>query len=255
MKVEGGDQQDRVLGTTHALVQKFADRIGVPIITGSAVRVLNFRDGQVIAKTDKSTVQARYAIVATSPCHRSTISFEPPLPEQHYGLSRSWRLGALSKAFVAYDQPFWRSEGLSGEAVSDDDVVFLTFDVTPDSSGPGILMVFCNASGFDKLDVLDRKSRVVEHLVHLYGEQARTITDYTDFSWGNDTFAPGGPNPALGPSSWTSFGRYLREPVGPVYWAGTETADEFSGTMNGAVLSGQRAAREVIALLSATSAD
>jgi len=37
----------------------------------------------------------------------------------------------------------------------------------------------------------------------------------------------------------------LREPVGRLYFAGTETATEWSGYMEGAVQAGERAAREV----------
>lgn len=37
----------------------------------------------------------------------------------------------------------------------------------------------------------------------------------------------------------------LREPVGRLYFAGTETATEWSGYMEGAVEAGERAAREV----------
>lgn len=39
--------------------------------------------------------------------------------------------------------------------------------------------------------------------------------------------------------------RVLREPVGKLYFAGTETATEWSGYMEGAVQAGERAAREV----------
>lgn len=37
----------------------------------------------------------------------------------------------------------------------------------------------------------------------------------------------------------------LREPVGRLHFAGTETATEWSGYMEGAVQAGERAAREV----------
>ena len=47
------------------------------------------------------------------------------------------------------------------------------------------------------------------------------------------------------PGSWTSVGRWLREPVGRIIWAGTETADEWTGFLDGAVRSGLRAAAEV----------
>lgn len=39
--------------------------------------------------------------------------------------------------------------------------------------------------------------------------------------------------------------RIIREPVGRVYFAGTETATEWSGYMEGAIQAGERAAREV----------
>ena len=42
-----------------------------------------------------------------------------------------------------------------------------------------------------------------------------------------------------------NFGPALREPIGRLHWAGTETAEVFNGYMDGAVRSGERAAREV----------
>ncbi|PZE86844.1 flavin monoamine oxidase family protein [Curtobacterium sp. MCBD17_032] len=253
MSVEGGDQQDRIAGTVHTLVERFAETLGPRVIVDAPVRKITTHGTTVTVETDSLTVDARYVIVTAAPAHRSAITFEPALPEQHRGLSRTWRLGALSKAFVAYDRPFWRDSGLSGEAVSDDDTVFLTFDVSSGLDRPGILMVFCDPRGFDSYDRGERSERVLAHLVHLYGSEALRITDYEDFAWGNDTFAPGGPNPAVAPRAWTTFGRFLRQPVGHVHWAGTETADETSGTMNGAVLSGHRAATDVAALLAVTS--
>lgn len=267
LAVEGGDQQDRVRGTAHGLasglaaaldshahadasVEKGTADIDSPrVLLDAPVQRMTSSDDRVTVETGTHRIETRYAIVTASPMHRSTIEFTPPLPDHHYGMARSWRLGALSKAFVAYDRPFWRDDGLSGEGMSDDETVFLTFDVSPEAGGPGILMVFCDARGFDAHVPLERRRRVIEHLVHLYGDEARSSIDYTDFSWGNDSFAPGGPNPAVAPKAWTSFGPYLREPVGRIHWAGSETADRFSGTMNGAILSGQRAATEVVSRL------
>ena len=41
----------------------------------------------------------------------------------------------------------------------------------------------------------------------------------------------------------------LREPVDRIHWAGTETSTFWNGYMDGAVRSGERAAREVLAAL------
>lgn len=249
LSVEGGDQQDRLLGTTQALAARLADTLGQRVLLDAPAERITTTDDGVVVESRGQRIEARFVIITASPMHRGAIEYSPALPEQHYGLSRSWRLGALSKAFVAYDRPFWRNHGLSGEGMSDDETVFLTFDVSPDAEGPGILMVFCDARGFDALSHEERQQRVIRHLVHLYGGEASRPVDYTDFSWGNDTFAPGGPNPAVAPKAWTTFGPFLREPVGRLHWAGTETADETSGTMNGAILSGRRAAAEVAARL------
>ena len=43
------------------------------------------------------------------------------------------------------------------------------------------------------------------------------------------------------------YGRAIREPVERIHWAGTETATFWNGYMDGAVRSGERAAKEVLA--------
>jgi monoamine oxidase len=51
--------------------------------------------------------------------------------------------------------------------------------------------------------------------------------------------------------AWTAYGSALREPIGPIHWAGAETATVWNGYMDGAVQSGERTAAEVLAGLSA----
>ena len=45
---------------------------------------------------------------------------------------------------------------------------------------------------------------------------------------------------------WTQLGPWLREPVGRIHWAGTETAGRWMGYVDGAIESGIRAAAEVL---------
>ncbi len=47
------------------------------------------------------------------------------------------------------------------------------------------------------------------------------------------------------PGLLTTYGPVLREPIGHIYFAGTETGTQWAGYMNGAVEAGERAAREV----------
>lgn len=245
LAVEGGQQQDRVVGGTQAIAERLAEGLGDRVVLGAQVQRIAQDDEGVTVQTGAGTVRARSVISTTSPTHRQNIEFEPPLPEQTQGLDGTWTLGTLSKAFVAYERPFWRDNELSGEAILDTGAVFITFDVSPSDDGPGILMAFCEPGKYDGFNPADRKRRVVEQLVELYGEHAAEPIDYIDHCWGQESFAPGGPNPAVGPFATTTYGPALAEPHGRVHFAGSETAGMWAGTLNGAVLTGQRAAREV----------
>jgi monoamine oxidase len=204
----------------------------------------------VTVTSQAGAVTAKCAIVAVAPEHRAAIEFAPELPEQHRELVEHWPQGNLSKAYAAYQTPFWRAKGQSGQALSDDGPVFITFDVSPSHTGPGILLGFTDSRTFDPLPDHHRREVALGCLADIFGDAALDPVDYVDHCWSLEPFAPGGPTAAVPPGSWTRFGPWLRRPVGPIHWAGTETADEWTGFMDGAVRSGQRAAAEVAARLS-----
>ncbi|WP_275293451.1 flavin monoamine oxidase family protein [Amycolatopsis sp. La24] len=245
LDVEDGQQEERYAETTQEIATRLAEKLGDRVVVGTPVWRIAQDGSGVKVSTDSEVINAQYAIVTAAPAHRADIKFEPALPEKGEWLAKTWRMGALSKAFVAYEKPFWRSSGLSGEALTDTGTVFITFDVSPDDSGRGILMAFCDPRVYDNFSPEARRDRVVRQLVDLYGPQAGAPIDYVDHCWGTEPFAPGGPNPAVPPYASGSYGSALAEPHGRVHWAGVETAGEWAGTMNGAVLTGQRAAEQV----------
>lgn len=59
----------------------------------------------------------------------------------------------------------------------------------------------------------------------------------------------------LGPGFLTRYGRHLRTPIGRMHFAGTETATEWSGYINGAVQAGERCATEVLVQLGRMTSD
>jgi monoamine oxidase len=71
--------------------------------------------------------------------------------------------------------------------------------------------------------------------------------EYVEVNWAQEEWIRGCfvGHPAVG--AWSRFGAMLRAPAGRIHWAGTETAERWSGYMEGAVRSGERAAREVAA--------
>ncbi|WAY21343.1 flavin monoamine oxidase family protein [Mycolicibacterium fortuitum] len=249
LDVRGGAQQDRFPAGTQQIALKMAEELGDRVVLGAPVsRIERRSDGTVAVTCPSGVVRARAVIVAIPPQHRTGIEFRPALPEPYADLAANWPQGNLSKAYVAYEKPFWRANGCSGEALSDEGPVFITFDVSPGdagSGGPGILLGFTDARTFDRLSPSERREQALSGFAALFGEAARQPTDYLDHCWSTEEFAPGGPTAAVPPGSWTRYGRWLREPVDAIYWAGTETANQWTGFLDGAVRSGQRAAAEV----------
>lgn len=252
LDVVDGQQEDRVVETTQEIAKRLAAQLGELVVLSAPVRRIAQDDSGVAVSTDSATYTAKYVISAVAPGHRADIDFAPALPKKAEGLANTWKMGALSKAYVAYDKPFWRADGLSGEALTDTGAVFITFDLSPQAEGPGIMLAFCDPNTFDGFDLETRRDRVLGQLVAMYGEKAAHPIDYADHCWGTEPFAPGGPNPAVAPFATTSYASALTEPHGRVHWAGSETAGEWAGCMNGAVLSGQRAANAVARLLPTT---
>jgi monoamine oxidase len=247
----GGAQEEVFPAGTQQIAKKMAAELGDRVRLNSVVSRIEWSDGAVAVSSSSGTVEARRAILAIPPAHRLNIDIAPAPPIGYQQLAQRWPQGALSKAYVAYERPFWRAAGHSGEALSDQGPVFITFDCSPGDEGPGILLGFMDARNFDAFPPEKRKALALEGFSALFGDEANHPIDYLDHSWGAEPFAPGGPTAAVPPGSWTEFGPLLREPVGPLHWAGTETADKWTGFLDGAVRSGQRAAAEVTAVLKA----
>jgi monoamine oxidase len=246
LDVEGGAQQDRFPGGTQQIALRIAEELGERVVVNAVVHSIErHADGTLTVAWDSGNIAAKAVIVAVPPAHRAGIAFDPSLPPEYEKLTEHWPQGNLSKAYAAYETPFWRTNGCSGEALSDEGPVFITFDVSPSDAGPGILLGFTDARTFDALPAEERRVQALDGFATLFGDAARNPIDYLDHCWGTEEFAPGGPTAAVPPGSWTTYGPWLRKPVDGIFWAGTETADEWTGFLDGAVRSGKRAADEV----------
>lgn len=245
LDVEGGAQQDRFPGGTQQIAELMAAELGDRVLVGAPVRRISRNpDGTVTVATGTSEYHAGAVVVAVPPEHRTGIVFDPPLPAELAELSRHWPQGRLSKAYAAYETPFWRADGHSGESLSDEGPVFITFDCSPGDDGPGVLLGFTDPRSFDPLPPEQRREIALAGFGALFGDAAAHPIDYVDHCWGAESFSPGGPTAAVPPGAWTAHGRWLRAPVDGIFWAGTETSDRWTGFLDGAVRSGLRAADE-----------
>jgi monoamine oxidase len=162
--------------------------------------------------------------------------------------------GTVIKVNVVYDEPFWRRDGLSGQAVSEQRPVSMVFDNTPPGGTPGVLAGFLEghaALAAGALSPAQRRARVLDDLAAYFGPAARHCTAYLEHDWVADPWSRGCYGAYGAPGTLTRFGPALRAPIGSLHWAGAETATRWAGYLDGAVESGCRAAEEVDAALGA----
>jgi monoamine oxidase len=156
--------------------------------------------------------------------------------------------GSVIKCNVVYDEPFWRAEGLSGQALGSHEPIAFTFDNSPPEGTPGVLVCFlegAEARHYSRLHPKERRDAVCGALRGYFGERAAGPIDFVELDWTAEEWTRGCYGAHLAPGVWTQFGPALREPVGRIHWAGTETAGVWSGYMDGALTSGERAAAEI----------
>ena len=94
-----------------------------------------------------------------------------------------------------------------------------------------------------------RRAAVLGQYAEFFGRQARQPRQFLETNWSAEPWTRGCPVGIPSPGTLLAYGPRLRQPVGRIHWAGTETATYWNGYMDGAVSSGERAAAEVLAKL------
>lgn len=80
----------------------------------------------------------------------------------------------------------------------------------------------------------------------MFGPEAANIEYYTDKNFTEEPFRKGCYAGMFPPHIFTQLQISLATPFHRIHWAGTETSTQFNGYMEGAVRSGERAAREIL---------
>jgi len=249
----GGAQQDRFVGGSQLVALRVADALGAERIALSAPvrRIAHGTDGVTVA-ADGVEVRARRGVVALPPALAGRIAYDPPLSGYRDQLTQRMAQGTVIKCMAIYPEPFWRAEGLTGQAASDIGPVRVTFDNSPPDGTPGVLLGFLEgrqARALGRRTPEERRDAVVGCFARLFGPRAASPDGYVERVWADEEWTRGCYGCAMPTGAWTEFGPALRAPIGPLHWAGAETATVWSGYMDGAVSSGERAAADIVAAL------
>lgn len=252
-ETSGAAQQDRFVGGSQLIAIRLAEQLGPDSVRLNApVARIEQGPSRVTAYASGVVAAGRRAVIAVPPALAGRICYDPPLPGDRDQLTQTAPMGSVIKCLAVYDEPFWRDAGYNGQATSDGPAARVTFDTGPPTRSPGILLGFVTGAEARRLAQIDpahRRAEVLASLGRYFGPAATRPADYIEHDWTADQWTRGCYGAHFPPGTWTQFGPALRRPSGLLHWAGTETATDWSGYMDGAVQSGKRAAEEVLAAL------
>ncbi|SPH21067.1 Putative flavin-containing monoamine oxidase AofH [Ascidiaceihabitans donghaensis] len=231
----------RLVGGLGALTDVLAD--GLPEgrkRRNAVVTRLEHLEGHCIATlSNNETIRADRVVLALPPRVAAQIEFFPALPvatlQTMQGVA-TWMAGQ-AKAVAVYDRPFWRDDGLSGDAMSRKGPMVEIHDASPATGGPYALFGFIGVPPNGRADEHILRQHLTAQLVRLFGPQAAEPRQLYVKDWAFDPFtateadkAPLYAHPTYG----------LAEAMtdlwdGKLHFAGTEVAPVFGGYIEGAL--------------------
>ncbi len=247
-------QQDRIVGGSQPVAIRMAELLGADTVQlKHAVRRVRWSDSGATINTDTLEVQARHVIFAGPPSLMGAIEFVPSLPVARAQITQHWPQGLVIKIGMVYDRPFWRDAGLSGLSLDYSAMVSETADSSapPEYSAAGVLTGFIytdQARAASLLSAADRRQKVLAEMAARFGDKALTPERIIEMNWSTQVWTRGCYGGYLAPGATWAFRSAVRDPVGPLHWAGTETSPAWPTFIEGAIRSGERAAAEALAV-------
>jgi monoamine oxidase len=181
------------------------------------------------------------------------VMFTPGLDERLAGAFSAiptWMAGH-AKAVIHYDTPFWRTAGLSGNALSTYPGAALVevYDVcSSDGAQAALSGFFALPAAMRKQYRADLEALIIDQLVRLFGEQAASPREVVIQDWFEEIYTatsedeiPPEVHPEYG-HPWLQLDHWNDK----LYFGGTESAAEFGGYLEGALVAAERVAKNIL---------
>lgn len=248
-----GGQERKLVGGSQQVSNAIAKYLGDKVLLEHPVSAVTQNDKDVVVRDIQGReFKANYVVMASPVSLQNQIHFTPALPSLRNQLLQRIPMGTVIKTFLYYDRAYWREKGMCGSSAIMEHGSIIGFtldDVKADGSHPALMgfILATQAHHYIKLTREQRRDRIAklyskvfdcEHLAH--------PIHYEEKNWAEEQYSGGCYTAMLPPGFLTVFGEELRKPVDRIFFAGTETATQWAGYMEGAIQAGERAAREIL---------
>lgn len=243
--------EGRIFGGNDQLAKGFARPLSDKILYRRAVRKIQHGpDGAEVWFEEEGKLQsmrARQLVIAIPFTVLRDIEIVPEFSPDKMRCIRTLSYGHGMKIAMQYHTRFWDQPDSLGQRIFTDTKLRRIYHMSIDEPGPrGILMSFTSATDAEELGKLPEEERLKTAL----GEVTKIWPNAADYweggvskYWNEDQWSRGSYS-FTGVGQERDFLELARKPEGIVHFAGEHTSP-FRASMNGAIESGVRAAKEI----------
>ncbi|MET0838463.1 MAG: FAD-dependent oxidoreductase, partial [Marmoricola sp.] len=159
LNTSGGALERFFDGGAYRVPEAMANTIADTIVYNAPVSTIDTRSGKAVVTTAAGTFTGKRVIVAMSPAIAGKITYPGGLTTDRSRLHTQMKMGYEGKFQAAYNTPFWRDAGLSGQVIGNGSPLDVTFETY--SQGKYWLMGFISGENMLDLDN-DSEASLVE---------------------------------------------------------------------------------------------
>ena len=239
----------RIEGGSDRLIKALQHDHQIDISYGEVVEAIEERDDRLAVSTNKRVLLA-HRVVSTLPPNLlvNSISFSPNLPSdfiQLAGRTHTW-MGESIKVGLRYAEPFWRSSDQSpGTFFSNAGPITELYDHTAFPETGYALKGFMTPAAHT-LTKDERRGAMLDQLRPLYGPQVDSYLEYAETVWRNEHYTFLKYEGYVAPHQYNGHPMFRQTFLnGKFFVAGSETAEQFPGYMDGAIRSAEWVAEQL----------
>ena len=244
-RLPAGGYRRAVNALAEGLDVRLSTRVTEVTDTGDGVRVM----------TDHGMEVASHVLVTVplGVLKAGSISFDPPLAQEHRTAIDRMGFGAFEKVALAYDAPVWQQQGQPTHVLVADTTRAwpLILDMSAWYGKPVVMALTGgdHAREVAALPASEREAQVAAIVAQMAQGQAADPIAATSTSWSTDPFTLGCYSGLLRQQPGENGAGYpdaLAKPHGRILFAGEATSHDHFGLVDGAWVSGVREAKRLL---------
>lgn len=237
----------RIAGGSRTITDMLSNKLAAKIMLNTQVVSAVEKGNHIEVKTTKGLFTCEKLISTLPPNLALNLNFIPKLDipiMAQMKKTHTWMSNAI-KVGLGFPKPFWRENGFSGTLMSQISPVIELYDHCSMDDSEFALMGFVN-EGLRMESSDFRKEKILSYLEKHLGSEIRNYTYYYEKDWSQDEntsklqpvstyMSPEYGHPLFDQWHWS----------GKLRFSGTETAKQFGGYLEGAIISAKTVVADI----------